>query len=296
MVGARLRNDHANHHRFTVLTQDTAQVFRCQFCPSDVFETDDIVGIFLDDQVVELFCRMHQPQGTDRQIDRIPFDATGRQFHVFRIHGILYVQWGDAIACHLDRVAPQSHGVTFLSPYIHTAYIRDRLQAFFYSQFSYFTQFHQRAPVALHADLHDGSRIGICLGYGRRVAVARQITLGTRYLVAHVVGCRFHIHRQFELDGDTAATLAADTAQGTDTRDTVDVLFQRLRDLVHDNLGVRSRIGHVYRDNGLVHTGELANPQELVADHTEQQDDKHHYRRKYRPVYTGFRYICHREI
>ena len=51
-----------------------------------------------------------------------------------------------------------------------------------------------------------------------------------------LVGSRFHIHRQFKFDGDTAATLATDTAQRTDTRYTVDILLQRLRDLVHDNL------------------------------------------------------------
>ena len=239
---------------------------------------------------------MHQSQCTDRQVDRISFDTTGGQLHVFRIYRVFHVQRSDPVTRHLDRVEPQAHGVTFLSPDIHTTHIGDCLQTFFHRQFGDFTQFHQRTPVALYADLHDRGSIGVGLRYGRRVAVARQIALCTRHLVAHVVGSCFHIHRQFKFDGNTAATLATDTAQRTDTRYTVDILLQRLRDLVHDNLGIRSRIGYVDRDNGLVHTGELANPQELVADHTEQQDDKHHYRRKYRPVYTGFRYICHRGI
>ena len=77
MIGTRLGHDYTDYHRFSVFTQDTAQVFRCQFCASDIFEADDIVGIFLNDQVIELFRCMHQTQGTDRQVDRISFDATG---------------------------------------------------------------------------------------------------------------------------------------------------------------------------------------------------------------------------
>ena len=73
-----------------------------------------------------------------------------------------------------------------------------------------------------------------------------QITLGTRNFIAHVIGCRFQVDGKFKLYGDAALSLLADTGQRTDTRNTVNVLFQRFGNLVFDNVSVGTGIGTLY--------------------------------------------------
>lgn len=56
------------------------------------------------DKVVELFCRMHQPQCADGEFGGISFDTAGGKFHIFLVYGILHIHGGDAVTGHLDGV------------------------------------------------------------------------------------------------------------------------------------------------------------------------------------------------
>ena len=104
VVGARLRNDYDTHHRHTVHLHITLDVGRTQFGTSYVAETDDTVAILFQDKVVELFCRMHQPQCADGEFGGISFDTAGGKFHIFLVYGILHIHGGDAVTGHLDGV------------------------------------------------------------------------------------------------------------------------------------------------------------------------------------------------
>ena len=116
----------------------------------------------------------------------------------------------------------------------------------FYGQVGNFTEFQQGAFVTLQSYHQDRSSIGICLRNSRRVTVARQVALGTGYFVAYVIGCCFQIDGQLELYRDTALSLLADAGQRTDTRNTIDVLFQGFGNLILDYIGISTRIGAGY--------------------------------------------------
>ena len=68
----------------------------------------------------------------------------------------------------------------------------------------------------------------------------------TEPLEQNIVGGCFQIHRQLKLYRNTALSLLAGTRQGADTGNTVDVLFQRFRNLVFNDFRICSRItaGH----------------------------------------------------
>ena len=98
MVGTWLRNNNYTYHRHAVHLHVTFDVGGSQFGTADIAEADDAVGIFLDDEVVELFGCMHQTQGADGKLGRIPFDTARRELDVFLVDGILYIDGGDTVA------------------------------------------------------------------------------------------------------------------------------------------------------------------------------------------------------
>ena len=178
LVSTRLRDDDIDNHRLAILTHHASQILRTDLGAPDVLKTDDVIAIPFDNQIIKFRCRMHQPKRTDRQIDRITFYAAGRKLYVFRIYRVLHIQRGDTVAGHFDRVQPQAHGVTLLSPDIHATHVRNGLKPLFHRQFGNLTQFHQRPLTASDTDLHDRGCIGICFRNRRRVTVAGQVTLG----------------------------------------------------------------------------------------------------------------------
>ena len=76
MVGTRLGDYNDSHHGNTIHLHVAFDVGRAQFGSSDITETDDAVVLFFDDQVVELFCSVHQSQSTDGKFCCISFDTT----------------------------------------------------------------------------------------------------------------------------------------------------------------------------------------------------------------------------
>ena len=122
------------------------------------------------------------------------------------------------------------------------------------AQAAFFREKNEELDALLQQQYHqDGAGIRIGFGNGRRVTVAWQVTLRTRYLVAYVVGGCFQIHRQLKFYRNTALSLLAGTRQGTDTRNTVDVLLQRFRNLILNNFCIRSRITAGHGDNRVIH-------------------------------------------
>ena len=288
MVCSRLRDDYDTHHRHAVHLHVTLQVGSTQFGIADIAQTDNLAVHFLDDYVVEFFGGVHLSHGTQGKFHGISFDATRWKFHVLVVHGVFDVHGGDAVACHAYRVQPETHGVTFFSPDGYTTYIRDGLELLLHGQVGYFAQFQKRTAVAL--DGYHQDRAGVCIGlrHGRRVAIAGQVALGTRNLVAHVVGGRFQVDGQFKLYGNAALSLLAHAGKGTDARNTVDVLFQGFGYLVLDDVGIGSRIATGYGDNRIVDRRVFTYSQGGIPNHTEQQDDDGQYRGEYGSADTKF--------
>ena len=140
VVGTRLRDYYNTHHRDAVHLHITFDVCRTKFGAAYVTESDNTVAVLFQNEVVELFCRMHQSERADGELNGISFDTTRWKFHIFAVYSVLYVDRGNAITGHFDRVEPQAHGVTFLSPDTYATYIGDCLKLFFYSKVGYFTQ------------------------------------------------------------------------------------------------------------------------------------------------------------
>jgi len=121
----------------------------------------------------------------------------------------------------------------------------------------------------LQGDHKNRRGIGIGLGYGRRVAVTWQVTLGAGNFVADIVGRSFQVDRKFEFYRDAALTLLADTRQRADTRNTVDVLFQRLCNLVLNDIGIRSCVRTGNRYNRVVHRWIFTYTDIKITNHSE---------------------------
>ena len=106
MVGARLRDYYDTHHGHSVHFHIAFDVRRTKFGAADVAEPDNAVAVFLQDEIVEFFCCVHQSEGTDGELNGVSFDTARRKFHVFIVHRILYVDGGNTVTGHLDRVEP----------------------------------------------------------------------------------------------------------------------------------------------------------------------------------------------
>ena len=112
--------------------------------------------VFFYDQVIEFLCRVHQSHGADGQLDGVSFNTARGEFDVFVVYRILYVDGGDAVTGHLDRVEPQAHGVAFFSPNAYAAHIGDCLQLLFYGEVGYFAEFQQERLSLCKATIRIG--------------------------------------------------------------------------------------------------------------------------------------------
>ena len=245
MVGSRLRHHHDADHRNAVHLHIAARILRSQLRAAHVAQTDDAVGVLAHHQIVELLRGVHQSQRADGQLGGVALDASRRQLDVLPVERALDVRRRDAVSGHLGRIEPQSHRITLLAPYLHAAHVADRLQLLLDRQ------------------------VGVGLGHRRRGAVAGQVTLRARHLVAHVVGSRFEVYRKFEFDRDAALALTADARHRPDAGNAVDILFEGFGDLVLDHIGVGARIGARHRDDRIVHARKLPHAQIAVSDKAE---------------------------
>ena len=127
----------------------------------------------LDYQIVEFLCCMHLAEGADFKLGGITLDCAGGQLHVLPVKGVLYVHRGDAVTGHLYGVQPQAHAVTLFTPDHHGAYILDGLELLLYHKVGNLAEFQQGALIGVQGNHKDGHCVGIGLGYGGRIAVAR---------------------------------------------------------------------------------------------------------------------------
>ena len=86
----------------------------------------------------------------------------------------------------------------------------DGLELLLYHKVGNLAEFQQRALIGVQGHHKDGHCVGIGLGYGGRIAVAREHSLGARYLVTYVVGGGLKIDRELKLYGDSAVAVLAD--------------------------------------------------------------------------------------
>ena len=269
MVGSRLRHHHDADHRNAVHLHIAARILRSQLRAAHVAQTDDAVGVLAHHQIVELLRGVHQSQRADGQLGGVALDASRRQLDVLPVERALDVRRRDAVSGHLGRIEPQSHRITLLAPYLHAAHVADRLQLLLDRQVGDLAQLQQRTLVALNGHHQDRRSVGVGLGHRRRVAVAGQVTLRARHLVAHVVGGRFKVYRKFEFDRDAALALTADARHRPDAGNAVDILFEGFGDLILDHIGVGARIGARHRDDRIVHARKLPHAQIAVSDKAE---------------------------
>ena len=286
VVGTGLRHHNHTDHRHTVHFHVAFQVARTEFGASDVAQSDGTVAGRLHNQVVEFLGTVHLSHGADTQFHGVTFNATRRQFHVLAVECLLHVHRRNAITGHFNGVEPQSHTVTLFAPNLHAAHLGNGLQLFFHGEVGNFAEFQQRPLVALYGHHQNGACISIGFRHRRGVAVAWQVALCSRHFVAHVVGCRFQVDREFKLHGDATVSLLADARQTSDTRNTVDILFQRFGNLVFNNVGIGTGIRTTDRDDRVIDRRKFAHAQIQIADDTEYQDNQCKHGGQYRAAYA----------
>ena len=173
-------------------------------------------------------------------------------------------------------------------PDLHAADVADGLQLLLDREVGDLAQLEQRALVALDRDHEDRRGVGVGLAHRRGVAVAGQVALGARDLVAHVVGGGLEVDRELELHGDAALSLLADARHRADARDAVDVLLEGFGDLVLDHVGIGSGVGARHGDDRVVDAGVFAHAEVAVPDESEKQDDDRQHRGHHGPPDAQF--------
>ncbi len=174
------------------------------------------------------------------------------------------------------RVDQQFHAVLLFAPDTDFTYSRDRLEPFLEHIIGKCRQLKQRTAVAL--DGHRHNRIGIGVGFrnDRGINVRRKIPLRARDTISHIIGGRFHVHPEFELDCDAAAAVAACRRDRPDAGDPVDRFFQWFGDLRLDHFGIGAHIIRLNSYHRRVDAGVFADSEKHVPDPAKQNDDDRH--------------------
>ena len=68
--------------------------------------------------------------------------------------------------------------------------------------------------------------------------------------------------------------------------DTVDILLQRLGNLILYDIGIGTRIGARHRDDGVIHRGIFSYAKAHITNRTKEHDDERKHGSQYRAAYT----------
>ena len=114
VVAPRLGNDPDAHHRLTRLLQDRLFVLRTEIRETDVPETNRLLPVGLDDEVVELLRRGQPALGVDDELGLVSDDLAGREIDIFLVQRVHDVQGRQTVRREFRRVHPESHRVALL--------------------------------------------------------------------------------------------------------------------------------------------------------------------------------------
>src|SRR5699024_5949348 len=93
------------------------------------------------------------------------------------------------------------------------------------------------------------------------IAIARKETLGPRYFITHIVGSCFQIDTQLKLYSDTRKSLTTLARERSYARNSINILLERLRNLIFDDVGIGTRIRNLYCNKRVIYTWKLSNAQ-----------------------------------
>ena len=261
-----------------------AHEFRTNFDARDVAEAHEITaGVFQDD-LRELRRRLQIGFRQHREFAVAALDAAGRHLDVLFGQRVFDVGRRQDVRGETRAIEPDAHRI---AAFADDQQLRDAGQHFepvFDDAIGVVGQLHFVVAIGVDRHVDDRRRIRFDLRDDRIVDFLRQETARARHAVAHVVrrgvgiAAAAEAHRYLRLLG------AADRTDVVDALDAGDAVFERLRDLRFDDLGVRAEIVRRDRDDRIVDVRKFADRQPIPRDQADQHDDQIHDGREHRPA------------
>jgi hypothetical protein len=245
-----------------------------------------VTVLFAQNHVVELLRRLQAALGTHGELDVVAFDTAGGQLDILGVERVADVERGDAVGSELLRVHPQPHRITLLAENLHLRHAADGLQAFLQHLVGDVCELHQIARGTAYVEHDDGEGVGVGLGHHGRVGVGRQEAKRPGHFVTHVVGGGLQVDVEIELDSNLTLTVAAHRRKRANTGHAADGLFQPLRNLRVDHVGVGAGVVGVDGNDGGVDVGILAHAEKREPDDAEHHDRDRNHDRQDRTLYA----------
>ena len=287
-VGARLLADLDADRRRAAEAGGAADFLDAVLDHADVGEGDDrSVGAVGDDDAVEVVDVLDAAHCPHRDVGRPGGELAAGNLDVLPLYGGAHLFDGEAVGVQAIGVEHQLDLALALAVVADRADVLDGFELLLDPLFGNFGQLFRRArPVDGEAE--DRLRVRIHLGDLQRPGVARELVDDLRQFVADVLGRRFDVALEREVDRDARVALIGGGAQLVDAADRIDGFLDPLGDLRFDLLGAGAGKVGLHRDDRDVGLGHQIEAERLVRHGAEDDERRRHHDREDRTVDADF--------
>jgi hypothetical protein len=237
-----------------------------------------------DHQVAEVLLRVQPDLGAQRELARERLQPAGRQLHVLATQSVLDICHRHATRGECLAIEPDAHRVPSLPAQRGARNAGHGRDAVHDVTLGVVGDLEQRHGVRGEVQDCDCLAAGVRLGDVRRIGFRRQHCTDARHAIAHVVGGAVQITVDVELDVDGRALVLAARLDLEDALDAGYAIFDRLRDLVFDDLRRSAAVGGRDRHYRPLDIGILANREPLHRHEAEDDQQQADYGCEHRPA------------
>ena len=133
MVSTWLRDNDRTYHRNAISPKNILSVCSIKFCITHISKSNYSKIILNKNKIIKIFGRLHQTHCTNRLLNIITLNTTGRQLNIFSIQSILNIHWSNIKRSHPYRIQPQAHSISILTPNLNRTNVRYSLQTLLHS-------------------------------------------------------------------------------------------------------------------------------------------------------------------
>src|SRR5690554_2450818 len=145
------------------MTEFGFEIFSLKRSSTHIFKADNSFALSENNNVIELFFGSQVTHSLYGQLGILTRNFPGREFYVLSIESLMYICHGNTIRSQPYRVNPQTHGIAFLSPNLHTTHPGNSLNTLSNYVFCKIAYLQMISVIALQG--HGDDRVRICIGF-----------------------------------------------------------------------------------------------------------------------------------
>jgi hypothetical protein len=279
-VGLGLGNHAEADGGRAVEAEERAVVGRTELDPPDVAQLGEHAALARDHQVGELVRRPQFAERAHRELALLRLDPAGRHFHVARADGRGHFLHRERAGAERGLVEPDPHRVAPLALDLGAGHPGDGLQPLLHDPVGHVIELEEVERRRGQRQVEERPSIGVLLGDHRLVHVFGEAAANARHQVADVLGRRFDVAVEAELDPDVAALFVAGGGEGANPFRRAELLFEHVRHrrLHHPRVGPAE--GGLDRDDRRIDVGKLTDREPLVSEGPEEHQRQRHHGRE----------------